>query len=178
MRSAGISHHDIMRRRLLLAAILGSGAVTSSLTLSALTAASSWAGESSPGASGPAMTQVARLTCPHDVPESVYADVADSILSAAAADPTLERPIDQALAELDQASGGDFAAAEANGQLAALQASASQPWFTAIQAQLLPRIYNHPLIWKHIGYPGSSVEYGGYKDRGFNDIDWLPADNS
>ena len=53
-----------------------------------------------------------------------------------------------------------------------------QPFFAAIQGQVLPRLYNHPVIWKNIGYPGSSVEYGGYKDRGFNDIDWLPVDKS
>jgi len=29
-------------------------------------------------------------------------------------------------------------------------------------------------VWKHIDYPGSSKEYGGYINRGFNDIDWLP----
>lgn len=29
-------------------------------------------------------------------------------------------------------------------------------------------------VWRLIGYQGSSVEHGGYMNRGFNDIDWLP----
>jgi hypothetical protein len=121
---------------------------------------------------------MARLICPHDVPESVYVEVMDPILSTAATDPGLGHLLDQALSALDAAAEGDFAAADTNTQLEAMQSTASQPWFAAIQGQVLPRVYNHPVIWKHIGYPGSSVEYGGYKDRGFNDIDWLPADKS
>lgn len=29
-------------------------------------------------------------------------------------------------------------------------------------------------VWKQVGYQGSSIEYGGYLHRGFDDIDWLP----
>ena len=36
------------------------------------------------------------------------------------------------------------------------------------------RLFNHPRLWELLDYPGSSVEYGGYVDRGFDDIDWLP----
>jgi len=114
---------------------------------------------------------------PHKVDQSVYADVMDSILSAAASDPQLQASLDQAVSELDAATGGDFLAAGENLQLMAMNGMAKQPWFAAIQGQVMPRLYNNPVIWKHIGDPGSSVEYGGYKDRGFNDIDWLPADN-
>lgn len=28
-------------------------------------------------------------------------------------------------------------------------------------------------LWSRIGYQGSSIEHGGYIDRGFDDIDWL-----
>jgi hypothetical protein len=167
-----------MRRKFLMAAVLGSGAAASGLTLSVLTAARAWAEASSSASTGPALAKMARLMCPHDVPESVYVEVMDSILSAALSDPGLDRKMDQALSALDAATGGDFVTSGSNIQLEAMQASATQTWFAAIQGQVLPRIYNHPVIWKHIGYPGSSVEYGGYKDRGFNDIDWLPADSS
>jgi hypothetical protein len=88
----------------------------------------------------------------------------------------LRSSLDQALSALDAATGGDFLAANAEAQVAAMRGIESQPYFATIQGQVLPRVYNHPLIWKHIGYPGSSVEYGGYKDRGFNDIDWLPGE--
>lgn len=173
-RIASISTHDAMRRRFLLAAILGSGAAASGLTLSMLSAARAEA--AGPDSSEAALAGMARQLCPHEVPPSVYTEIMDSILTAAAADTQLRSSLDRALSALDAATGGDFLAANAEAQVAAMRGIESQPYFATIQGQVLPRVYNHPLIWKHIGYPGSSVEYGGYKDRGFNDIDWLPGE--
>ncbi len=158
-----------------MAAILGSGAAASGLTLSMLSAARAWAGSSGPGSEETALASMARLLCPHDVPDSVYTRTMDSVVSAAAADSSLRSALDQALSELDAAAGGDFAAADPKTRITALQGMENQPYFEAIRGQLLARVYNDPVIWEHIGYPGSSVQYGGYKDRGFNDIDWLPA---
>lgn len=31
-----------------------------------------------------------------------------------------------------------------------------------------------PSIWQRLGYQGSAIEQGGYLQRGFDDIDWLP----
>jgi hypothetical protein len=36
------------------------------------------------------------------------------------------------------------------------------------------RLYALPAVWQAIGYPGSSLEFGGYRNRGYDDIDWLP----
>jgi hypothetical protein len=30
------------------------------------------------------------------------------------------------------------------------------------------------LVYRFFGFEGSSVEHGGYIDRGFDDIGWLP----
>ncbi|MEM7041707.1 MAG: gluconate 2-dehydrogenase subunit 3 family protein [Pseudomonadota bacterium] len=35
-------------------------------------------------------------------------------------------------------------------------------------------IYNNPEVWPLFGYQGSSVEHGGYIDRGFSDITFVP----
>ena len=40
----------------------------------------------------------------------------------------------------------------------------------AVRAEL----YYLPAVWALLGFEGSSVEFGGYVDRGFDDIDWLP----
>jgi hypothetical protein len=34
-------------------------------------------------------------------------------------------------------------------------------------------LFNNPVVWAHIGYGGSSLQFGGYVNRGLNDIDWL-----
>ena len=35
-------------------------------------------------------------------------------------------------------------------------------------------IYSDPNTWKLLGYEGPSFAQGGYIDRGFNDLEWLP----
>jgi hypothetical protein len=173
-----IMNHDETRRRFLMAAIVGSGVAASGLSLTLLGISKAWAQSPDARSTQAGLARMARLLYPHEVPDSVYSEVMSSILSAAATDPELKKFMDQAAVELDAATPGGFMAADDEAQLTALRGLEQQPYFAAIQGQVLPRLYNHPVIWQHIGYPGSSVEFGGYKDRGFNDIDWLPADKS
>jgi hypothetical protein len=161
-----------------MAAIVGSGAVASGLSLTLLGLSRAWAEAPDATAAHAELVRMARLLYPHDVADSVYAEVIDSVLSAAVNNPQLQELMDQAAEELDAAIPGGFLAADEETQLSAMKGLQQQAFFTSIQGQVLPRLYNHPVIWEHIGYPGSSVEYGGYKDRGFNDIDWLPVDKS
>ncbi len=48
-------------------------------------------------------------------------------------------------------------------------------FFSTLRSDLVVSLYNQPEIWPKFGYEGSSAEYGGYVNRGFNDIDWLPS---
>ena len=48
------------------------------------------------------------------------------------------------------------------------------PFFQFVLNETLSGIYRHPLTWELLGFEGSSLEFGGYINRGFNDIDWLP----
>ena len=48
------------------------------------------------------------------------------------------------------------------------------PFFQFVLNETLNGIYRHPLTWELLGFEGSSLEFGGYINRGFNDIDWLP----
>ena len=35
-------------------------------------------------------------------------------------------------------------------------------------------LYSDPEVWELLGYEGPSFDKGGYIDRGFDDLDWLP----
>ncbi len=48
------------------------------------------------------------------------------------------------------------------------------PFFQFVLNETLSGVYRHPDTWKLLGFEGSSLEFGGYINRGFNDIDWLP----
>jgi hypothetical protein len=49
----------------------------------------------------------------------------------------------------------------------------TEPFFGAILNQTIDVLYRNRDVWKLLGYEGSSIEYGGYLNRGFNDVDWL-----
>ena len=46
--------------------------------------------------------------------------------------------------------------------------------FQKMRGDLLVSLYNNKEIWGKFGYEGASADKGGYINRGFNDIDWLP----
>ncbi len=48
------------------------------------------------------------------------------------------------------------------------------PFFQFVLNETLNGLYRHPLTWELLGFEGSSLEFGGYINKGFNDIDWLP----
>ena len=48
-------------------------------------------------------------------------------------------------------------------------------FFDALKVPLMWALYNKRELWDQIGYPGPSIPFGGYINRGFDDIDWLPT---
>ena len=55
-----------------------------------------------------------------------------------------------------------------------LQAVAQGALFKKLHGDLLVTLYNNKEVWPKFGYEGASADKGGYINRGFNDIDWLP----
>lgn len=58
--------------------------------------------------------------------------------------------------------------------LSHLQGMAGHDFFTQVQGKALLAFYDDPEVWEHLGYEGPSFDKGGYINRGFNDLDWLP----
>jgi hypothetical protein len=163
------------RRRFLVAAITYSGLISTGVGTSLLRASHAWA--QSPSSNTDILARMARLLFPHDaIADDVYAEVMDDILAAAVADSSLSESLGDAVTALNAAQGGDWFDIGEEQQIAAMQAVEGEVFFAAILGNVQVRFYHHPQVWKHIGYPGSSLEFGGYVDRGFNDIDWLPED--
>jgi hypothetical protein len=163
------------RRRFLVATIAYSGLLATGAGVTLLRASNAWAQSSNGHADE--LTRMARLLYPHDaIADDVYAEVIDDILTAAAADSSLSKSLADTVTALNAVQGGDWFEIDADDQIKAMKSVESEPFFAAIQGGVMARFYNHPKVWEHIKYPGSSVEFGGYVDRGFDDIDWLPED--
>ena len=50
----------------------------------------------------------------------------------------------------------------------------STDFFGFIRRTTVLNLYNHADVWNALGYEGASFDKGGYINRGFNDLDWLP----
>lgn len=64
---------------------------------------------------------------------------------------------------------------EESRRVAVLAAMQTTPFFAAVRAATLEVLYRSPEVFAMVGYGGSAIEQGGYINRGFADIDWLPA---
>ncbi len=82
--------------------------------------------------------------------------------------------ISSAVKSLEEFCGGRFLDAGEAEQRDALASIEGSPLFLAMRFASAASVFRHRDIWALVGYEGSSVEFGGYLQRGFDDIDWLP----
>jgi hypothetical protein len=110
--------------------------------------------------------RVARVMFPHDMlPDIAYAKVVTAL------EPEAET-IEQGVAALDE--GTPFLELDEAAQLARLTETEGSDYFELVRSTAVVELYDNPLVWKAFGYEGPSVHLGGYINRGFDDLDWLP----
>lgn len=124
---------------------------------------------------------VARDIYPHDqIADAFYVKAVTPWDAKAGKDSAVREMILGGVARLDQDAGdrhgSDYLGMgwEAD-RVTLLRGIEETKFFRTLRADLVVSLYNQPEIWPKFGYEGSSAEYGGYLNRGFNDIDWLPS---
>ena len=164
-------HDSRTTRRKFLAAVLTLGGAAA--TVPFLRSSQAWA-ESD--ADMPAvMVKLARRLFPHEgMADAVYSEVVGQVLATIASNPATAGLIDGATQVLDSAASGSWIDLGEAEQLEVLRATENDPTVAGLRETVRFVFYENERVWKHIDYPGSSKEYGGYINRGFNDIDWLP----
>nr|WP_047167087.1 hypothetical protein [Sphingomonas sp. Y57] len=116
-----------------------------------------------------------RVAFPHGrLAPDFYRGVAETYLREIAAKPAATAEHDRGLALLDGNHIAPFANLPAVIQKGLVERIDQEPFFKAILWRGAELIYRDRSVWKMVGYESSSLEYGGYHDRGFDDIDWLP----
>ena len=117
--------------------------------------------------------RAARTMFPHDAfPDEAYEKVVRQIEVEAGNSEDVARQIEEGLAALD--GSGSFAGLDADAQLEALTKAEGTPFFDLLKATAVVELYDNPLVWRAFGYEGPSSHLGGYVNRGFDDLDWLP----
>lgn len=122
-----------------------------------------------------ALSRMARLLFPHDaLADDLYTEVVRPLRERAMDDPALATALRDGLEGLDRLVAGEWRTAPVADQVEALEQVEGEPFFATVQTAVREHLYEHPEVWRLIGYGGPSVEQGGYLNRGFDDIDWLP----
>jgi hypothetical protein len=123
------------------------------------------------------ITAAARTMYPHDaLPDDVYARVAGKLAEAAREDSATAQTIEDGVSALND--GRPFAGLPADEQFEALKKIEGSEFFELVRSTTVTEVYSDQRTWKLVGYEGASFDKGGYIDRGFNDLDWLPDPES
>ena len=128
---------------------------------------------------GDKILKVTRGIFPHDtLDDAVYALVVKDLDAAAAADSGVASLLRDGLKELDKRAGGDWASLDYLARENLVTKLAGSDFFEKIRGTSVVSLYNNEMAWAHFGYEGASYQLGGYFDRGFQDLNWLPDPSS
>lgn len=118
------------------------------------------------------VARMVRAMYPHPrFGDEPYLRTADAVFAAAGATPAQKVAFVAALHDLAQAG---FADLDDAARLDHLKSIETTPFFGLVRSTAIVTLYDDPEVWTILGYEGPSVDKGGYVDRGFNDLDWLP----
>lgn len=116
-----------------------------------------------------------RAAFPHPrVPGTAYERAADTVQQQAEATVWMRVKLAQGLDSLQGLTGGRFhelSPQEAHLVLLRVQHTS---FFGFVRQTVVVNLYEDEEVWEVLGYEGPSYHKGGYIDRGFDDLDWLP----
>ncbi|SFA84664.1 Gluconate 2-dehydrogenase subunit 3 [Poseidonocella pacifica] len=110
---------------------------------------------------------------------SHYEGIAATVITNAEADVATAKDLRDGLARIDAQAEALFGTpyteiADPDAREGVLRKFQHDGFFQGVRWTAYFAIYNNVDVWPLFGYQGSSVEYGGYIDRGFSDITFVP----
>ena len=121
------------------------------------------------------LTRIIRVAFPHPrIPDGPYERMTQKIIDASQESRWFRMALTQGLATLDSLTEEHFLDLPDERALAVLKRIAELEFFAFIRRTTVLNFYEDPEVWEVLGYEGESFSKGGYINRGFNDLDWLP----
>ena len=124
---------------------------------------------------------MARHLYPHDfLGDQYYAQIVSDLDEQAKNDSSLAEKLENGVKELSKVIEGDrtydisFKDQSSGLQLQNLKRIDGSDFFETVRGATMNGLYGNPRVAAFFGWEGSSVEHGGYINRGFDDIGWLP----
>lgn len=169
--------HAGVSRRMFLMTTAMAGVTTSAMIASASRA---FAAPLDEGQSA-ALLRVVQDIYPHpDLLEvSHYQAIADAVIANAEGDDAAAKNLRDGLTRIDAQSEDLFGTSytgieDPDAREGVLRKFQHDGFFQGVRWTAYFAIYNNVDVWPLFGYQGSSVEHGGYIDRGFSDITFVP----
>jgi len=176
-RNLAPDSHNPARRKLLRSAALVLALVTTS-TRGLFARAQADSGAATQEHIAETLGQLARRLFPHDaLSVNPYKAIATALISRASTDSKLAELLQGGVARLDDGSSTPWLIQTEARQIAAIKRLEGGDFFRLVRTTAIEHLYRNKEVWKLLGYQGSSVGFGGYVDRGFDDIDWLPGES-
>ena len=128
---------------------------------------------------GDTLLRLLRDIFPHDYLADVfYANALVPLDDAAAADDAAQAMLAAGIADLDRraVNAGGHSFVELSSEAARVdicEAIASTAFFTMVHGTCQIPFYNQADLWPAFGFEGPSSPFGGYLNRGFDDLDWI-----
>lgn len=128
---------------------------------------------------GATLVRLLRDLFPHDdLADSHYVTALKPLDEQAAGDKDTRNRLSDGVRDLDKRAmaAADRAFADVPDEATRVRLIAAiegTPFFAAVYGTCQTPFYNNSDIWPKFGFEGPSAPYGGYIDRGFNDLDWL-----
>ena len=118
------------------------------------------------------LMKMVRTLYPHDrFPDGPYLRTTEDVINKGNSSPEkaimLQEGIDKLKAE-------GFNNMNFNQATSYLKAMGRTEFFEHVRGTTTVTLYNDKETWKLLGYEGYSSDKGGYINRGFNDLNWLP----
>lgn len=120
----------------------------------------------------PALVKLLRATYPHpSFPDGPYERTADVVLANLDEDLWHKLSLRTGLESLDADALAD---PHSEGAETYLRSIADAEFFAFVRGVAVPTFYDDHEVWELLGYEGASFDQGGYVNRGFDDLAWLP----
>ncbi len=121
------------------------------------------------------LVRMLKVAFPHKgFPDGPYVRTAEHIIVTVSGNAFQTAQLGQGLIGLDAMRVAPFADLEPADALAVLEEIAHTPFFALVRSTTVVFMYSDREVWQVLGYEGESSDKGGYVDRGFDDLDWLP----
>lgn len=118
------------------------------------------------------LSRMLRVMFPHErFPDGPYERSADAVFAASGKTAGEKVAFCAALHDLASSGFADLDDAKAFAHLQSIEGTA---FFELVRSTAVVALYDDQEVWDILGYEGPSYDKGGYVDRGFNDLDWLP----